>query len=236
MASDRHIEETLNLETQIKLLETPFDEVCRVLGIEAAEPKNVIEVDDLSPTGALSLLLLAQGPLFIGETQVHAEPDGATLAQTVISAARHVRRFGIAPKIAICSGSQFGNLESRSGLVTREAVRLLDLDRLDFEYEGEMQTDLALDPELRERLFPSSRLTGKANVLIYANTDAAGAWQLPNSHRGWMAANAGTPPFKNELAAAAAGALLGPKSWDDKWVVAKVDVLKEQGVYSFEQV
>ncbi len=57
----------------------------------------------------------------------------------------------------------------------RGALELLDARPTDFEYEGEMQTDAALDPDLRERLFPGGRLTGKANVLIYANTDAAGA-------------------------------------------------------------
>jgi len=137
--------------------------------------RELLEIEELSPVGALSLILLDRGPLFIGDTQVTAEPDAAQLADIVEGAARHVRRFGIAPKIAICSGSQFGNLDSRSGRVTREAVALLDESEWDFEYEGEMQTDLALDPDLRDRLFPSSRLTGKANVLIYANTDAAGA-------------------------------------------------------------
>ena len=57
----------------------------------------------------------------------------------------------------------------------RDALSILDAMGLDFEYEGEMHTDAALDPELRERLFPDGRLTGKANVLVYANTDTAGA-------------------------------------------------------------
>ena len=121
------------------------------------------------------MILLDQGPLFIADTQITAEPDAQQLSEIVIAAARHVRRFGVDPKVAICSGSQFGNLDSRSGRVTRAAVAVLDKTSQDFEYEGEMQTDLALDPELRERLFPSSRLKSKANVLVYANTDAAGA-------------------------------------------------------------
>ena len=57
----------------------------------------------------------------------------------------------------------------------RAALEILDACDLDFSFEGEMHTDAALDPELRERLCPGNRLTGKANVLIYANTDAAGA-------------------------------------------------------------
>ena len=88
---------------------------------------------------------------------------------------RHVRRFGIEPKIAMCSFSQFGNLDCRTGIVTRAALERLDALGLDFQYEGEMHTDAALNPDLRERLFPEGRLEGKANVLVYANTDAAGA-------------------------------------------------------------
>ena len=137
--------------------------------------EQILETEELSPIGALSLILLDQGPLFIADTQITAEPDAQQLSEIVIAAARHVRRFGVDPKVAICSGSQFGNLDSRSGRVTRAAVAVLDKTSQDFEYEGEMQTDLALDPELRERLFPSSRLKSKANVLVYANTDAAGA-------------------------------------------------------------
>ncbi len=136
---------------------------------------HILAHDDKKPEGAMSLVLLENGPLFVADTHVNIEPDAAQLAGSVIAAARHVRRFGIAPKIALCSGSQFGNLDSRSGRVMRGAMAILDAANLDFEYEGEMHTDAALDPELRNRLFPSGRLTGKANVLVYANTDAAGA-------------------------------------------------------------
>ena len=131
--------------------------------------------DDLKPAGAMSLLLVERGPLFVADTHVNIEPTGQQLANTMIAAARHVRRFGVEPKLALCSGSQFGNLESRSGRVAREALAILDAQGLDFEYEGEMNTDAALDSELRARLMPENRLTGAANVLIYTNTDAAGA-------------------------------------------------------------
>ncbi len=136
---------------------------------------QVLAEGSLHPVGALSLVILDAGPLFIADTHVHIMPTPEQVCETVLAAARHVRRFGIAPKIALCSGSQFGNLDSASGRVMRGALELLDARPTDFEYEGEMQTDAALDPDLRERLFPGGRLTGKANVLIYANTDAAGA-------------------------------------------------------------
>ncbi|MCI2393784.1 NADP-dependent malic enzyme [Aliiroseovarius sediminis] len=136
---------------------------------------NLLAEDELHPVGALSLVIMDQGPLFIADTHVNITPDAQQLSEIVVAAARHVRRFGVEPRIAMCSGSQFGNLDSASGRVMRGALDILDAQGLDFEYEGEMHTDAALDPDLRERLFPGGRLTGKANVLVYANTDAAGA-------------------------------------------------------------
>lgn len=138
--------------------------VCQVLATESRQPE-----------GALSLMILDGGPLFVADTHIHAEQTAQTLAGTVLAAARHVRRFGIVPRIALCSGSQFGNLDCASGQVMREAIALLDVQKRDFEYEGEMHTDVALTTDLRERLLPGNRLSGNANVLIYANTDAAGA-------------------------------------------------------------
>ncbi|WP_347309602.1 NADP-dependent malic enzyme [Defluviimonas sp. SAOS-178_SWC] len=136
---------------------------------------QVLSTDELHPIGALSLVLVDQGPLFVADTHVTAEPTAAQIADTVVAAARHVRRFGVEPKVALCSGSQFGNLDSASGRAMRGAMAILDGQTVDFEYEGEMHTDAALDGDLRERLFPGGRLTGRANVLVYANTDAAGA-------------------------------------------------------------
>ncbi|TCD12436.1 NADP-dependent malic enzyme [Oricola cellulosilytica] len=137
--------------------------------------RQILATSQLKPAGALSLMILEDGPLFIADTHINIEQTPDTLANTVIAAARHVRRFGIAPKVALCSGSQFGNLDSPSGRVMRRALEILDTCDLDFEYEGEMNSDTALNAELRERLFPNSRLSGKANVLIFANMDAAGA-------------------------------------------------------------
>ena len=137
--------------------------------------RQVLARDGKQPLGAMSLILLDQGPLFIADTHINAEPSPEQVAECVIAAARHVRRFSIEPQIAICSGSQFGNLDSRSGRVMRAAMAILDAEPRDFTYEGEMQTDAALNPDIRLRLFPSSRMTEPANVLIYANSDAAGA-------------------------------------------------------------
>ncbi len=136
--------------------------ICQVLGSPA-----------LRPIGALSLMINEKGPLFIADTQIHAEPGPQEIADVAVAAARHVRRFGLAPKIALCSHSQFGNLDTGSGRRMRAALDILDAQNLDFDYEGEMHSDAALDPELRARIFPNARFSEPANVLIFANTDAA---------------------------------------------------------------
>jgi len=128
---------------------------------------------DLNPAGALSLMILEKGPLFVADTQVNAVPTAEQIAQTVIATARHIKRFGVSPKIALCSHSQFGNLETDSGIRMRGALAILDSMKLDFEYEGEMHGDAALDPELRARIFPNARFQGAANALIFSSTDAA---------------------------------------------------------------
>ena len=135
--------------------------------------KEVLENAGLNAIGALSLMILENGPLLIADTQVNAIPTPDQISQTVIATARHARRFGIEPKIALCSHSQFGNLDSDSGRNMRDALRILDESRCDFLYEGEMHSDAALDPELRSRIMPNSRLDGAANALVFANTDAA---------------------------------------------------------------
>ena len=136
--------------------------VCEILGTK-----------DFHPIAGMSLMILEDGPLFVADTQVHPEPTPQQISQTVIGAARHVRRFGVDPKIALCSHSQFGNLDSDSGRRMRAAMEILDSAERDFDYEGEMHVDAALDVELRNRVFPAAHLPGAANTLVFANTDAA---------------------------------------------------------------
>ena len=135
--------------------------------------RQVLATGGLHAIAALSLMVQEEGPLFIADTQVNPVPSPDQIMQTVVGAARHVRRFGIAPKIALCSQSSFGNLDTDSAQRMRAALELLDARKQDFAYEGEMGLDLALDPELRARIFPNARFDGPANVLVFANTDAA---------------------------------------------------------------
>ena len=134
---------------------------------------QVLQTEELCPIAALSLMILEDGPIFVADTQVNPEPTPEQIAATVIAAARHVRRFGMRPNIALCSHSQFGNLDIDSGRRMRAALALLDRAPREFAYEGEMHVDTALDVELRQRIFPNSRMEGAANVLVFANTDAA---------------------------------------------------------------
>lgn len=134
---------------------------------------QVLGRDGLHPHGALSMMILEDGPLFIADTQVHLHPDPEQIAEIARGAARHVRRFGLEPKIAFCSQSQFGNQGEGTGGRLRAAIGLLDAEQADFCYEGEMNIDTALDAELRARLMPENRMEGAANVLIFAHADAA---------------------------------------------------------------
>jgi malate dehydrogenase (oxaloacetate-decarboxylating)(NADP+) len=134
---------------------------------------NVLGTPGMHPHGALSLMILEDGPLFIADTHVRVAPSPSELAETVIGAARHVRRFGLEPKIALCSQSSFGNQSEGTGERLRAALEILDAEPRDFMYEGEMNLDAALDWELRERLMPANRMQGNANVLIFAHADAA---------------------------------------------------------------
>ena len=135
--------------------------------------RQVLGRGGLRPHGSLSLMIQEDGPLFVADTHVNAVPTPEQIAETACGAVRHARRFGVTPKVALCSHSNFGNLDSDSGRRMRAALDILESREAAFEYEGEMSVDAALDPELRSRIFPNSRLEGAANILVFAYTDAA---------------------------------------------------------------
>ena len=135
--------------------------------------REILARGGLRPHGALSLMIQEDGPLFIADTAVNPVPTPEQIAETAVGAARHARRFGVTPKVALCSHSSFGNLDSDSGRRMRAAMDILASREVGFEFEGEMNVDAALDPELRNRIFPQSRMQGAANILVFAFTDAA---------------------------------------------------------------
>ena len=137
--------------------------------------EQVLGRDGLSPHGALSLMIMEDGPLFIADTQVNPVPTPEQIAQTALGAVRHARRFGVTPKVALCSHSNFGNLDTDSGRRMRAAMEILDAEPRNFAYEGEMSLDAALDPELRARMLPNARIEGAANILVFGYSDAANA-------------------------------------------------------------
>jgi malate dehydrogenase (oxaloacetate-decarboxylating)(NADP+) len=135
--------------------------------------RQILARGGLHPIGSLSLMIQEDGPLFVADTHVNAIPTPEQIAETAIGAVRHVKRFGVTPKLALCSHSNFGNLDSDSGRRMRAAMDILRAREVGFEFEGEMSVDAALDAELRGRIFPHSQLTGPANTLVFAFTDAA---------------------------------------------------------------
>jgi malate dehydrogenase (oxaloacetate-decarboxylating)(NADP+) len=122
---------------------------------------------------ALSLLITSKGPLFIADTHVTPDPSAEQLADMACTAAEHVRRFGLEPKIALVSHSDFGSYDDAEAAKMQEALKLIWERAPELEIDGEMHADTALLPELRERILPQSRLKGMANVLIMPNLSAA---------------------------------------------------------------
>ena len=110
--------------------------------------------------------------IFIADTTVHEYPTSEEMAEIAISAARVVRLFGIDPKIAFVSHSTFGQpLTSRTKHI-RTAVDILKDKQVNFEFDGDMQPDVALNPDYEE-LYPFAKVVGKANILIMPGQHSA---------------------------------------------------------------
>jgi malate dehydrogenase (oxaloacetate-decarboxylating)(NADP+) len=157
--------------------------ICGLEGRFMAHLKNIRDVIGLAPGvrdfAALSLVITSKGAYFITDTHVTPEPNAEEIAAMAVQAAAHVRRFGLPPKIALMSHSDFGSYDSPSAAKMRAALAILLKEHPELEVEGEMKGDTALNPALRERVFPNSRLKGEANVLIMPNLDAANiAYQM----------------------------------------------------------
>jgi malate dehydrogenase (oxaloacetate-decarboxylating)(NADP+) len=122
---------------------------------------------------ALGVLVTARGTLFIADTQVSVDPDPEEVVEMARLGAEAVRRFGLEPKIALLSHSNFGSHDDASATKMRRALKLLHQRYPELEAEGEMHADAALSEEIRSRIFSSSRLAGAANLLIMPSLDAA---------------------------------------------------------------
>jgi malate dehydrogenase (oxaloacetate-decarboxylating)(NADP+) len=122
----------------------------------------------------VSIIISRQaGTVLVADTAIHERPDAATLAGIARGSAAAARRLGMEPRVAFLSFSTFGDPRGTIPGSIREAVKLLTERGADFEFDGEMAADVALDPALRATLYPFCRLTGPANVLIMPGIHAA---------------------------------------------------------------
>jgi malate dehydrogenase (oxaloacetate-decarboxylating)(NADP+) len=122
---------------------------------------------------AMNALILPKRTVFVCDTYVNEDPTAEQLAEITIMAAAEVKRFGLSPKVALLSHSNFGTDDSASALKMSRALDLVLHRAPDLEVEGEMHGDAALSEEIRNRVYPDSRLKGEANLLIMPNLDAA---------------------------------------------------------------
>jgi len=124
------------------------------------------------PAG-MQMLVLDKGTYFIADTAINYDPNAEQLTEITALAAQEIRNFGIEPKAALVSHSNFGSTDYPSAQKLRTVLTLLQQRMPDLQCDGEMQADAALEEKVRYRLFPNTPLHGEANLLIMPNLDAA---------------------------------------------------------------
>jgi malate dehydrogenase (oxaloacetate-decarboxylating)(NADP+) len=150
--------------------------ICGLEGRFTSRLDHIRDIVGLAPgvkdLSALSVVVASTGVYFLADTHVRYDPSAEEISETAVACAVHVRRFGLEPKIALISHSDFGSADTPSSQKMREALRLLQERAPDLEVDGEMQADTALSLVARQRVITNSRLEGEANVLIFPNLDA----------------------------------------------------------------
>ncbi|HYD99049.1 MAG TPA: phosphate acyltransferase, partial [Alphaproteobacteria bacterium] len=151
--------------------------ICGTIGRYQKHLQNVLDVVGLRPgvktPAALSAVTTSKGVFFFCDTHVSADPSADEVAEMALLAAEEVRRFGLSPKVALLSHSNFGSHDSPSAVKMRQALQEILERAPELEVEGEMHGDTALSEEIRTRLFPNSKLKGQANLLVMPTLDAA---------------------------------------------------------------
>lgn len=122
---------------------------------------------------AMTALILQAGPLFFCDTHVNVDPTCEEIAEMTLMAAETVKHFGMTPKVALLSHSNFGASNSPSAKKMRGALNLIRAQNPELEVDGEMHADAALAEQIRQHALPDSTLRGKANLLIFPNIDSA---------------------------------------------------------------
>ncbi|MCZ2204200.1 NADP-dependent malic enzyme [Bartonella sp. A05] len=151
-----------------------------ICGLEGRFERNlelieqIIGLDpNVSHFSAVSLLISSYGKLFLTDTYVNENPSAEEIAEMTVLAAQGIEAFGITPKVALLSHSNFGSKNTASARKMRRATEILSKLYPDLEADGEMHGDAALSQIFRDRVFPNSRLKGEANLLVFPTLDAA---------------------------------------------------------------
>jgi malate dehydrogenase (oxaloacetate-decarboxylating)(NADP+) len=151
-----------------------------ICGLEGRYTKHLRDVSQIIGKregvieySALSLLISQRGATFFTDTYVSFDPSAEEIAETTIMAAQEIRRFGITPKAALVSHSNFGSRDSGSADKMRRALSIIRSMAPELEVDGEMHGDSAISEVLRRRVMPDSTLSGEANLLVFPNLDAA---------------------------------------------------------------
>jgi len=151
--------------------------LCGTFGVHSEHLHYIDQVIGLRPGArhyaAMNAIILPTRYVFICDTYVTDDPDAEHIAEMTLLASDEMRRFGIAPKVALISASTFGSLDTPSARKMRAALKLIEARAPDLEIEGEMHGDAALSEEIRMKVFPRTRLRGEANLLVMPSLDAA---------------------------------------------------------------
>ena len=139
-----------------------FDQVTRV--ISPRKGKDFL---------ATSMIVSRGRTVFIGDVSVHERPNGEQIADIAEAIAGKARQMGHTPRVAILSFTNFGSPQSDITAEARRAIEVLDKRKPDFEYDGEMSADVALDYELMKSRYPFCRLSGPANILVMPGLHSA---------------------------------------------------------------
>jgi malate dehydrogenase (oxaloacetate-decarboxylating)(NADP+) len=138
-----------------------------------ADVKRVINIDAGKVPMGYSIVVSRQGTVFLADTSINETPTPEQLATIAKQMVKNARMMGHEPRVAFLSFSNFGSREIERIDRIRKAIRLLDAEQVDFEYDGEMQADMALDYELLKSTYPFTRLTGPANILVMPGLHSA---------------------------------------------------------------
>ena len=144
----------------------------RRFGASLQKIKQVVDVRPGEIMFGLNLVVHKGKTIFVGDTSVHEYPSSKQMSEMAISAARVVRLFGFEPKVAFVSHSTFGQPSTSRTKHIKDAVELLKEKKVDFEFDGDMQPDVALNEEYKD-LYPFSKIVGNANILIMPGQHSA---------------------------------------------------------------